>query len=35
MTIARRHNSTYPKVDVQWLNEAQFLHQSLYIVDGF
>ncbi|WP_103924641.1 hypothetical protein [Algoriphagus boritolerans] len=27
-------NSTYPKVAVQWLNQALGLYQSLYLVDS-
>jgi hypothetical protein len=30
--IARTHNSTYPKVAVQWLNEALCFYQSLCLV---
>jgi hypothetical protein len=28
------HNSTYPKVAVQWLNEALCFYQSLCLVDS-
>jgi len=28
------HNSTYPKVAVQWLNQALYFYQSLYLVDS-
>jgi len=27
-------NSTYPKVAVQWLNQALCFYQSLYLVDS-
>jgi hypothetical protein len=27
-------NSTYPKVPVQWLNQALYLYQSLCLVDS-
>jgi len=30
----RRHNSTYPKVAVQWLNQALCIYQSLCLVDS-
>ena len=30
----RRHNSTYPKVAVQWLNQALCFYQSLCLVDS-
>jgi len=29
------HNSTYPKVAVQWLNEVQFFNQTFVPVDSF
>jgi len=29
-----RHNSTYPKVAVQWLNQALYINQSLCIFDS-
>jgi hypothetical protein len=29
------HNSTYPKVVVQWLNEALCFYQSLCFIDSF
>jgi len=29
------HNSTYPKVAVQWLNEGQFFNQIFVQVDSF
>jgi hypothetical protein len=29
-----RHNSTYPKVAVQWLNQALCSYQSLCLVDS-
>ncbi len=28
------HNSTYPKVAVQWLNQALCFYQSLCLVDS-
>jgi catechol 2,3-dioxygenase-like lactoylglutathione lyase family enzyme len=28
------HNSTYPKVAVQWLNQALFFYQSLCLFDS-
>lgn len=28
------HNSTYPKVAVQWLNQALCFYQSFYLVDS-
>ena len=28
------HNSTYPKVAVQWFNQALCVNQSLYLVDS-
>jgi hypothetical protein len=31
---ARTANSTYPKVAVQWLNQALCFYQSLYLVDS-
>jgi hypothetical protein len=34
MKEQRRHNSTYPKVAVQWLNQALCFYQSLCLVDG-
>jgi len=30
----RTHNSTYPKVAVQWLNQALCFYQSLYLADS-
>jgi hypothetical protein len=30
----RRHNSTYPKVAVQWLNQALCFYQSFCLVDN-
>jgi hypothetical protein len=30
----RRHNSTYPKVAVQRLNQALYFYQSLCLVDS-
>jgi hypothetical protein len=30
----RRHNSTYPKVAVQWLNQALRFYQSFCLVDS-
>jgi hypothetical protein len=33
--IKTGHNSTYPKVAVQWLNEVQFFNQTLVQVDSF
>jgi len=30
----RRHNSTYPKVAVQWLNQALCFYQSLCLADS-
>ena len=30
----RRHNSTYPKVAVQWLNQALCFYQSFCLVDS-
>lgn len=32
--ISTGHNSTYPKVAVQWLNQALYFYQSLYLVDS-
>jgi len=29
-----RYNSTYPKVAVQWLNQALCFYQSFYLVDS-
>jgi hypothetical protein len=29
------HNSTYPKVAVQWLNQALCFYQSFCLVDSF
>jgi len=36
MTIAegRTHNSTYPKVAVQWLNQALCFYQNFCLVDS-
>ena len=31
---SRPHNSTYPKVAVQWLNQALCFYQSLCLVDS-
>jgi len=31
---SRPHNSTYPKVAVQWLNQALCIYQSLCLVDS-
>jgi hypothetical protein len=31
---ARGHNSTYPKVAVQWLNQALYFYQSLCLADS-
>jgi len=28
------HNSTYPKVAVQWLNQALCIYQSFFLVDS-
>lgn len=33
-TEARTANSTYPKVAVQWLNQALCFYQSLCLVDS-
>ncbi len=33
-TKARTHNSTYPKVAVQWLNQAVCFYQSFCLVDS-
>ena len=30
----RRHNSTYPKVAVQWFNQALCFYQSFCLVDS-
>lgn len=30
----RTHNSTYPKVAVQWLNQALCIYQSFCLVDS-
>jgi len=30
----RRHNSTYPKVAVQWLNQAFCFYEVLFLVDS-
>jgi len=30
----RTHNSTYPKVEVHWLNQAMCFYQSLCLVDS-
>jgi hypothetical protein len=32
---SRPHNSTYPKVAVQWLNQALCFYQSFCLVDSF
>ena len=32
--IKKAYNSTYPKVAVQWLNQALYLYQSLCLVDN-
>jgi len=32
--ITTTHNSTYPKVAVQWLNQALYFNQSLYLTDS-
>lgn len=32
--IKAAHNSTYPKVAVQWLNQALCFYQSLCMVDS-
>ncbi|SFU71965.1 hypothetical protein SAMN05216364_10991 [Porphyromonadaceae bacterium KHP3R9] len=34
MTGKTSHNSTYPKVAVQWLNQALCFYQSLCLVDS-
>jgi hypothetical protein len=34
MTRTPAYNSTYPKVAVQWLNQAFCFYQSLCLVDG-
>ena len=34
MKESRPHNSTYPKVAVQWLNQALCFYQSFYFVDS-
>ena len=34
MTIKTAYNSTYPKVAVQWLNQALCFYQSLCLVDS-
>ena len=34
MTIKTSHNSTYPKVAVQWLNQALCFYQSFCLVDS-
>ena len=31
----RRHNSTYKKLAVQWLNEVQFLNQTFVQIESF
>ena len=31
---SRPHNSTYPKVAVQWLNQALCFYQSFCLVDS-
>lgn len=32
--IKTAYNSSYPKVAVQWLNQALFLYQSLRLIDS-
>jgi hypothetical protein len=32
--VGRRHNSTYPKVAIQWLNQAMCIYQSLCLLDS-
>ena len=32
--VARTHNSSYPKVAVQWLNQALYFYQSFCLVDS-
>jgi Tfp pilus assembly protein PilF len=34
MTKKATHNSTYPKVAVQWLNQALCFYQSLCLIDS-
>jgi len=35
MTVIKSvHNSTYPKVAVQWLNQALCFYQSLCLIDS-
>jgi hypothetical protein len=34
LTRKTLHNSTYPKVEVQWLNQALCFYQSFYLVDS-
>lgn len=34
MKESRPHNSTYPKVAVQWLNQALCFYQSLCLIDS-
>jgi hypothetical protein len=34
MTRKTAYNSTYPKVAVQWLNQALFFYQSFCLVDS-
>ena len=34
MKKSRPHNSTYPKVAVQWLNKALCFYQSLCLADS-
>ena len=34
MTRNTGHNSTYPKVAVQWLNQAVYFYQTLCLVDS-
>ncbi len=33
-TKARPHNSSYPKVEVHWLNQALCFYKSLRLVDS-
>jgi len=34
MTESRTHNSSYPKVAVQCLNQALYFYESMYLVDS-
>ena len=34
MTRKAAHNSTYPKVAIQWLNQALYFYQSFCLVDS-